>query len=285
MSGAPSLGELASSWQLDPGLLASASAALGAYAWGVRRARRWPAHRSACFALGVGAVLLALCSGLDGWADRLLSVHMLQHLVLTLVAAPLLVAGAPLALALRALPREGRRPLARALRSRAARVLTHPLTTWSLLPAAMLASHLTGVYEATQTDPLLHAAEHVAFLAAAILFWLPLLGAEPLPRRLGAVGRLLYLMLAMPAMALPGVVLSIEQRVRYPAYLVPARALRLDALADQHLAGAIMWVAGSALAGLLTLLAAWLALLGEERRARAREARAAPASLPQGAAR
>jgi putative membrane protein len=282
MSGAPSLGELAGAWRLDPGLAAGAAAALGAYAWGVRRTRRWPARRGACFALGVAAALAALHSGLDAYADRLLSVHMVQHLVLTLVAAPLLVAGAPLALALRALPRGGRRPLARALRSRAARALTHPLVTWSLLPAAMLASHLTGIYELTLRDPLAHAAEHLAFLAAAILFWLPLLGAEPLARRPGVVGRLLYLLLAMPAMALPGVVLTIERHVRYPAYLAPARALGVDALADQRAAGAIMWVAGSATAGLLTLLVAWLALVQEERRAQAREARAErpPADRP-----
>jgi cytochrome c oxidase assembly factor CtaG/cytochrome c2 len=270
---APSIGQLAGAWQLDPGLLLSGAAALAAYAWGARRARAWPAHRSACFALGVGAVLAALCSGLDAYADRLLSVHMVQHLVLTLVAAPLLVAGSPVALALRALPRAGRRTLARALRSRPARVVTHPLTTWSLLPAAMLASHLTGIYELALRHPLAHAAEHLAFLGAALLFWLPLLGVEPLPHRPSWVARMLYMLLAMPAMALSGIVLSIDQHVRYPSYLAPARALHVDALADQHMGGAIMWIVGSILAGLLTMLAAWLALVREEQRMQAREAR------------
>jgi putative membrane protein len=282
MSGMPSIGELAGGWQLDPGLLASAAAALGAYAWGVARVERvargrgraWPPGRAACFALGVAALLVALCSGLDGWADRLLSVHMVQHLVLTLVAAPLLVAGAPVALALRTLPRNQARGLARALRSRPARALAHPLCAFALLPALMLASHLTGIYELTLRHPLAHAAEHLAFLGAALLFWLPVLGAEPLPHRPGPLGRLLYLLLAMPAMAAPGVVLTSDESVRYSAYLAPARALRIDALADQHAAGAIMWVAGSALAGLLTVLAVWLALEEEERRTVAREARA-----------
>lgn len=279
--GGPSLGDLAASWQLEPGLLLSAAAALAAYGWGVHRARSWPAHRSACFALGVLAAIIALCSGLDGWADELLSVHMVQHLVLTLVAAPLLVAGSPLLLGLRALPHDGARTLARALRSPAARALTHPLTTWTLLPAAMIASHLTGIYELTLRDPLAHALEHLAFLAAAILFWLPLLGNEPLRHRPGLVGRMLYLLLAMPAMALPGVVLTIDAAPRYAAYVAPARALRVDPLRDQQLAGTIMWVPGSVLAAALTLLVAWLALVQEERRAVALEARQAHrAALP-----
>jgi len=271
--GGPSLGDLLGGWRPDPGLLASAAVALVAYGWGVRRAARWPAARAGAFALGVGAVLLALASGIDAWAERLLSVHMVQHLLLTLVAAPLLVAGAPLALALRALPRGGGRALARALRSPVVRVVAHPLVAWALLPALVLASHLTPLYEEALHHPLVHAAEHAAYLGAALLFWLPVLGAEPLPHRPGAVGRLLYLLLAMPAMAAAGVVLTLDERVRYPSYLAPARALGVDALADQRAAGTIMWVAGSALAAALTVLAAWLALLAEERRAVAREAR------------
>jgi ubiquinol-cytochrome c reductase cytochrome c subunit len=110
-------------------------------------------------------------------------------------------------------------------------------------------------------------------LGVALLFWRLVLGADPLPHRPGPVGRLLYLLLAMPAMAAPGIVLSIDQSVRYPSYLAPARALGVSALADQHEAAAIMWVAGSILAGALTVLAAWLALVQEESRALAREAR------------
>jgi ubiquinol-cytochrome c reductase cytochrome c subunit len=273
MSGRPGIGELLGGWALDPGLALTAATALAAYAAGAARARRWHVARSVCFALGVAAALLALCSGIDAWSERLLSVHMVQHLLLTLVAAPLLVAGAPVALALGALPPAGARRLARGLRSRPARVLTHPLVAWSLLPAVMLAGHLTGAYELALRHPLAHAAEHVAFLGAALLFWLPVLGAEPLPHRPGPVGRLLYLLLAMPAMAAPGVILSLDEHVRYASYLAPARALGIDALADQHAAAGIMWVAGSVLAGVLTVLAAWLALAQEESRALAREAR------------
>jgi putative membrane protein len=228
----------------------------------------WSPLRAGAFALGLFALLAALSPPLDARADARLSAHMVQHLLLTLVAAPLLVAGTPFALLLRALPRRAARGLVRALRSPAGRFLTHPLLGWSLLPALMLATHLTGLYELALRHPLVHATEHAAYVAAALLFWLPVLGDAPTKHRLGAVGRLLYLLLAMPAMAAPGVVLSIDEHVRYPSYGAgPA------ALADQHAAGAIMWVAGSIVAGALTVIAAWLALEQEERRAAAREAR------------
>jgi putative membrane protein len=221
---------------------------------------------------GLAVVAVALSPPVDAWSDERLSAHMAQHLALTLIAAPLLVLGAPITLALRALPRNGRRALAGVIRSRPARVLTHPLVTWTLFAAVMLATHLTGLYALALRHPAVHAAEHVAFLTTAILFWLPVLGTEPIPHRLGWTGRMLYLMTAMPAMAFPGVVLSIEDRVRYAAYLAPARRLGISALADQHAAGAMMWVGGSALAAALTIVAAWSALVAEERRAVAREA-------------
>jgi cytochrome c oxidase assembly factor CtaG len=197
---------------------------------------------------------------------------MVQHLALALVAAPLLVAGAPVALALRALPRGGRHGLADVIRSKPARVLTHPLVTWTLFAATMIGTHLTGLYEATLRDPALHAAEHVLYLGTAVLFWLPVLGAEPIPHRPAWAARMLYLLTAMPAMGFAGIVLSTDEHVRYAAYLAPARRLGVSALADQHAAGAIMWVGGSAIAAVLTMVAAWTALMQEERRAVAREA-------------
>lgn len=232
----------------------------------------WPLGRSACFGLGVLVVVVSFCSGLDGYADVVLSVHMAQHLALALVAAPLIVAAAPVTLALRALPHGGRRALAGAIRSRPARVLTHPLVTWTLFAAAMIGTHLTGLYALALRYPALHAAEHAAFLGTAFLFWLPVLGADPLPHRPGWTGRMLYLLTAMPAMGFAGVVLASDRHVRYAAYLAPARRLGISALADQHVAGTMMWVGGSAIAAVLTLIAAWTALLQEERRALAREA-------------
>jgi putative membrane protein len=281
----PSVGDLLGTWALDPGVVAGAALALGAYGWGVARAGAWPASRTLAFALGVATVVLALCSGIDPWAERMLSIHMVQHLALALAAAPLLVVGALVSLALRALPHGEARALARVLRSGPIRALTHPLVAWTLFAATMILTHLTGLYEQTLDHPALHAAEHAAYLTTAILFWLPVLGSEPLPHRLGWTGRMLYLLTAMPAMGFAGVVLSIDDHVRYTTYLAPARRLNIDALADQHTAGALMWVVGSTIAATLTLLVAWTALVQEERREQAREGRrdAATTSQPDAA--
>ena len=289
----PTVLDLATDWSLDPALLLSAAAVLGVYGWGVRRvgggggrggAGGWPAWRAACFAAGVVATVVALCSGLDTWAERLLSVHMAQHLALVLVAAPLLVAGAPVALALRALPRDDARRVATVLRSRPARLLTDPRVTWPLFVATTLATHLTGFYDAALRHPPLHAAEHLLYLTTAALFWLPALGSEPLAHRLGFVGRLAYVLTAMPATAVVGIALADGETVRYPAYLEPARALGRSALADQHAAGMLMWAGGATIAALLTIAAAWGALLQEERHQRARERREALGASTGGAA-
>lgn len=273
MTHAPSLADLATHWQLEPGLVAVTLAALGLYGWGTRRvARGWPWTRAVAFAAGVLTAFAALCSGLDRYATDLLSVHMAQHLALALVAAPLLVAGAPVTLALRALPPAERHALGRAVRSRPARVLAHPVTAWTLFVGVMLATHFTGLYEAALRHPAIHAGEHMLYLATGVLFWLPVLGVEPVAHRPGWLGRTLYLLLAMPAMGFVGVVLSIADHVRYPAYLAAARAMGVSALADQHAAGALMWVGGSVLAAAWTMWASWSWLALEESRALAREA-------------
>lgn len=258
------------------GLVLGGVVVLVLYGWGVARVgvRRWPVARVVSFGLGVLVVVAALSPWVDAPADERLSVHMAQHLALALVAAPLLVAGSPIGLALRALPLGGARALARVLRSPAGRTLTHPLVTWTLFAATMAGTHLTGLYELALRHEAVHGAEHAAYLGTAFLFWLPVLGTEPLPHRPGWTGRMLYLLTAMPAMGFAGVVLSTEQHVRYAAYLAPARRLGISALADQHAAGALMWAGGGTIAAVLTLVAAWSALVQEERRALAREARA-----------
>jgi putative membrane protein len=273
----PSLLDLATRWQLDAGLLASALAVLVAYLWGATRRQRWPAWRTACFALGVLAVLAALQSGLEAWDAQLLSIHMAQHLLLVMVAAPLLIAGAPVTLALRALPRDGARTLARALRSRPVRLLTHPLAAWTLFAAITLLTHLTAFYALALRTPAVHALEHLLYLGSALLFWLPALGSEPLAHRLGALGRVAYVVAAMPAMAVVGIALVDAGSVRYTAYVAPARALGVAPLADQRAAGMLMWAGSAVVAAVVTVLAAWSALLHEERRQLARERRAQPA--------
>lgn len=258
----PSPGPVLGGWSFEPLPMALAAAAVGLYVWAaLTRVRHWRVAHTLSFVAGVLAVVFALGSGLDRYGDDLLSLHMVQHLVLTLVAPPLLIAGRPLELALRA----GRRGVLGPL----VRWNVPPLAAWAAFVVVMAGTHLPPFYDAAVRHPLLHELEHALYLASAILFWVPLV--EP-RQPLGMVGRLLYLMLAMPVMGAIGVVLDESRSLVYPVYAAPARALHVSALADQSRAGAIMWVAGTVLMAAAALVVAWLALAREEERARRREA-------------
>ena len=245
-------------------LLAEIALAGALYVAGVRRVRRWPRARTAAFGAGLAVLVLALaCSNgaqdeADLAAHRRLSAHMVQHLLLVFAAAPLLVAGSPVALVLRATRRGSRRTAGTV---RAGVVLGHPLVGWIALPAVMAVTHFTGLYDAAVRDPALHAGEHVAYLLAAVAFWRPVLGADPVRRRPGPVGRLLYLLLAAGPLALVGVAMQASTRPWYAAY-----AGRPDALADQHTAGALMWVGGGLALAAVLLGVAWSAIEREPRR-------------------
>jgi putative membrane protein len=267
----PSVWQLASDWALDPTIAAGLALTAALYLAAARRARRWPAWRVGAFLAGLVTVAVALQSGLDTWSDRLLSVHMLQHLVLTLVAPPLLALGAPLVLALRATRGEPRQALERVLRSPVARALGNPAVGVVVFATVTLGTHLTPLYELAIGHPSVHALEHLLYLGAGLLFWTPLIGGEPGRRRLGSLARLVYPLLAMPSMAAVGAVLEAASRPLYSSYAAPARELGTSVLADQRLAGAIMWVGGTLALVPVALGAAWVALHAEERRALARE--------------
>jgi putative membrane protein len=256
-------------WRLDAALAPLAVAAVG-YLIAARHVRRWPARRTVAWLAGLACIAVALASGVDAEAHRRLSAHMVQHALLTLAAPPLLLAGAPLRLALRSAGRETRATLARLARGRAARLATHPLAGWAAFAAVVLGTHLTGAFELALRDGRVHALEHAAYFWSGVLFWLPLAGAAPVPRRLGAVGSLAYLMSAMAVMSIVAASLA-GGELRYPAYAAPARELGFGALGDQHAAAAVMLATGAAAALAATFAAVWPALLREERRAAARD--------------
>jgi putative copper resistance protein D len=261
----------APAWSLD----AEAALAVALYALAIGRARSaWPARRTLSFIGGVACVLVALQSGIDAFDDRMLSVHMVQHLLLLEVAPLMLLAGRPGLLALRAAPREARPWIVRGLD--ALRPLTHPAWCLALFGAVVAATHLPGFYDATLRHPALHDGEHIAYLVAGLLMWWPLVDADPLARRrLNGMGRLVYLIAAMVPMTILGAYLNRHTTLVYAGYAAPARALGISAVADQQQAGAIMWVIGSTLMILAGLWQAMAAMVEEERRLVVRERRAA----------
>ncbi|HWC84921.1 MAG TPA: cytochrome c oxidase assembly protein [Solirubrobacteraceae bacterium] len=256
-------------WSLNAGALVVAALYLGA----ARRVRGgWPARRTLPFLAGIVCLLIALESGLDAYDDRMLSVHMVQHMLLLLLAPLLLLGGQPAILALRALHGARRRNLARVL-TRLGPVV-RPATCLAFFSAAVLVAHLPSFYDATLRTASLHAGEHMLFVLAGLLLWWPILDGDPVRgHRLGGVGRLVYVLAAMLPMAVVGAYLDRNSSLVYHAYAAPAHALGLSALDNQAQAGAIMWVAGGVVMIAVGLWAVMAAMVEEERRQCARDAR------------
>jgi putative membrane protein len=204
-----------------------------------RSGRRPHPWRRRSFLAGVIAILVALTGPLDAAAETSLTMHMVQHLLLTMIAAPLIVLAAPVTLALRAWPGTGRRRILVILHSGPMRLLANPLVAWALFFGAMWITHVSGLYELALRNDSVHAAGHLTYLATALLFWMPVVGVEPTPSGLSYPARILYLFLAMPAMAFLGLVIYSARPVLYPTYAAAEGAAK--ALADQRAAGALMW--------------------------------------------
>jgi cytochrome c oxidase assembly factor CtaG len=228
------------------------------YGYGVRRAalrRRAPKPAAvAAFALGLAVTGGVLCGPMDDLSDASLSWHMVQHLALAFIVAPLLLLGAPIRLALAAFPAGGATRLARWLGSPAVRAVTHPACALLQFTAVLYAVHFSPLYEAALEHEPIHAFEHVVLLASALVFWTPILAVAPAPHAPAHAVRLLMLFLALPMSAFLGFILYVMRRPLYPHY-----ALLPGALGDQQNAGAVMWIAGGGpvLIALLWCVADW----------------------------
>jgi cytochrome c oxidase assembly factor CtaG len=225
-----------------------------------------PARRFA-FTLGLGFLLLALATPLDQVADEyLFSAHMLQHLLVTLATAPLLLVGTPGWL-LRAL-------LQATHLTRLARWTLHPLIAYGLFNVVFSAAHLPAFYELTLHNELLHAAEHLVFLVTAIIMFMPVLSPLPdvLPRYHG-LAQVLYLFLQTVPATLVGALLAIASGPYYPTYALAPRITGLSPLEDQQLGGLLMWV-GTGFYFLIASAVAFFAWANREEAANQRPAQA-----------
>jgi len=234
----------------DLNILAGLVAAAVAYAAGLRRLwRAGPgapsAGQAAAYAGGLATVALALLSPLDALAHRLFAAHMAQHMLLVMVAAPLLVLGAPglpLAVALapgwrRRLGRLRHRPAVHAARD----LLTRPMVAWGVHVGTLWAWHLPGPYQAALASDAVHAAEHASFLGTAVLFWWVVL-SRPGRRRLAPGFAVLYLFAAALQGSALGALLTLAPAPLYPLQAAAEPPWGPGPLADQQLAGLVMWV-------------------------------------------
>ncbi|MDQ5841041.1 MAG: cytochrome c oxidase assembly protein [Chloroflexota bacterium] len=276
---APGWPETLLAWTIDPlPLLGVFGAALG-YWWLVRRVERRhprnpvPRTRHWAWMGGLAAVVAALLSPIETYSGALLTVHMGQHLLLQFVAAPLLLLAAPVTVLLRAVGPATRRGLLIVLHSRLVRALTFPLLAWFLFAAVNWGWHLSDLYDLALEVEWVHYLQHLTLFGAALLFWFPVVGADPGPWRLPHPMRLFYLFLAMPQNSFLGVAILNAAGVLYPHYATTVRAWGPSPPVDQQAAGTLMWVWGdlALILAMFAVIAAWVRQ--EERRNDREEAR------------
>ncbi|MFE7572691.1 cytochrome c oxidase assembly protein [Streptomyces sp. NPDC057539] len=234
------------------------------YGWGVLRLRRrgdsWPVGRTIAFVLGVLTVALVMCTKLNDYGMVMFSVHMVQHMIISMVSPILLLLGAPVTLALRALPVAGRghkgpRELLLALlHSRYVRIVSHPAFTIPLFIASLYGLYFTPLFDFLMESKTGHIAMMVHFLAVGLVFFWPIMGIDPGPHRPGYVMRMLELFAGMPFHAFFGIALMMASEPMVAAYRDPPASLGIDALTDQNAAGGIAW-AFSEIPSVLVLIA------------------------------
>jgi cytochrome c oxidase assembly factor CtaG/ferredoxin len=243
------------SWPFEPGMLCSLLLTVVVYlrGWLVlhrRNAQRWPRGQPVAFVGGLAVLFLALASPIEPFTALLLQVHMLQHLLLMMVAPPLLWLGAPLLPLLRGLPQPIRtywlaplirwRPLRRILQ-----MLTHPVPAWLLFTAATWLWHLPPTYQLALGSDGWHYVQHVCFLGTALLFWYPVIRPYPSRPRWSLWLLIPYLILADVQNTILSAVLTFADRPLYSYYVVRPHLGNLSPLEDQATAGVLMWVPGS----------------------------------------
>ncbi|WNM33451.1 cytochrome c oxidase assembly protein [Streptomyces sp. Li-HN-5-11] len=271
-------------WSADPFFLVGCLLGLGLYGWGVLRLRRrgdsWPVGRTAAYVVGVLTVGLMMCTRLNDYGMVMFSVHMVQHMVISMLSPILILLGAPITLALRALPvaarghRGPRDMLLAVLHSRYLRIITHPAFTIPLFIASLYGLYFTSIFDYLMGSKTGHIAMMVHFLAVGLVFFWPIMGVDPGPNRPGYLLRMLELFAGMPFHAFFGIALMMASTPMVETFKHPSASLGIDALTDQTAAGGIAW-AFSEVPSVLVLLALLFQWYRSEQRQAKRKDRAA----------
>ncbi|MER5946980.1 cytochrome c oxidase assembly protein [Streptomyces sp. NPDC001904] len=269
-------------WSADPFFLVGCLLALALYGWGVvrlaRRGDSWPVARTVSFVVGVLTIGLVMCTKLNDYGMVMFSVHMVQHMVISMLSPILLLMGAPITLALRALPVASKRGskgprelLLMLLHSRYMRIITHPAFTIPLFIASLYALYFTPLFDFLMGSQVGHLAMMVHFLAVGVVFFWPIMGVDPGPHRPGYVMRMLELFAGMPFHAFFGIALMMASTTMVGTFENPPASLGLDPMADQTAAGGIAWAFSEvpSVLVLLALLFQWKK--SEERQARRKD--------------
>ena len=245
---------------IDPLLLTGIVLAGALYLWGVQRLRRggvhWPVGRTWSFLLGgLGTLSFVTMSGVGAYDETLFSVHMVQHMVLAMVTPIFLALGAPVTLALRALPIRGRKRLNRAVHWKVSRFYMHPFVGFVIFVGSPWLLYFTGWYEASIRNVWLHELMHVHFLFSGAVFFWPLIGLDPVPGRVSHPFRVLLLVATLPFHAFLGLTIMQSSTLLAGDYYGSLDLAWSDPFSEQRVGGGLLWSSGE-LVGLLMLGAA-----------------------------
>jgi cytochrome c oxidase assembly factor CtaG len=251
-------GEAVTNWQFAPIVTGFTVILAAAYLWGALRVRKrhprrpWPIGRTIAFLLGLLVINVATQSGIGTYDDTLFWDHMIQHLMLIMVAPPLLVSGQPVTLLLHA----SRNPLhtwvKKIIRSKPVLWITWPALGVAAYAATIVGTHLTNFMNLVIEHDAVHESEHVLYLVVGYLYFLPLIGREPIKWKVSYPLRLFLLFIAMPVDAFTGVVLGSYQTD--PFLPMDPRSWGPSAVNDLHQGGAVMWVGGAAIMFVVIML-------------------------------
>ncbi len=227
--------------------------ALVLYLWGVRRNNAlhprhpWSVGKTAAWLGALATTAVSVFSFVGVYDGELFWDHMVQHLMLIMVAAPLFAIASPLQLAWLATTGPNHVAVTEVLRSPPAKFFGHPIVAFVLYAVLIPISHLTSWYNLTLQDESLHNAEHLAFLVVGYLFWRQIFGSDPNCYRLYPALQFFYLFLAIPIDTFTGLSLSGATHELFPAYLATHRSWGPSYVVDLHIGGDIMWVVGDTL--------------------------------------